>query len=155
MATWQSDNIFSGTAWYYARFRPDYPEEVIDLLCNNFGLGRKSRVLDLGCGTGQIALRLAPFVSEVVAMDPQAEMISEGEAISSARGIKNIKWLLGESADINRMSADIGEIVLTVIAQVFHWMDRKQTLNDLYLITKSGGGIAVISTGGPHDRTTE
>jgi ubiquinone/menaquinone biosynthesis C-methylase UbiE len=155
MATWQSDNLFSGTAWYYARFRPDYPEEVINLLCNNFGLGRKSRVLDLGCGTGQIALQLAPFVSEVIAVDPQEEMLQEGKAISSANGRTNIKWILGESANINNLSEVIGQLDLTVIARAFHWMDREQTLRDVYSMTKLGGGMSIVSDSGPQDKPTE
>ena len=30
--TWDPKKVFSGTAWFYARYRPNYPDEVIDLL---------------------------------------------------------------------------------------------------------------------------
>jgi ubiquinone/menaquinone biosynthesis C-methylase UbiE len=60
--TWDPKNVFTGTAWFYARYRPDYPDEVIDLLRERFRLSETSRVLDLGCGTGQIALKVAPYV---------------------------------------------------------------------------------------------
>jgi ubiquinone/menaquinone biosynthesis C-methylase UbiE len=151
MTTWQSDNIFSGTAWYYARFRPDYPEEVIKLLLNKFSLGKKSRVLDLGCGTGQMSLWLAPYVSEIVAVDPQEEMLTEGKSLASEKDITNIKWLLGDSAQLSRLSLNIGEVDLTVIARAFHWMDREQTLKDLFRLTNHGGGVAVLNDNGPRD----
>jgi ubiquinone/menaquinone biosynthesis C-methylase UbiE len=154
MSTWQTDNIFSGTAWYYARFRPDYPEAVIRLMLEKFHLDRKSRVLDLGCGTGQISLRLAPYVFEVIGIDPQADMLKEGSSIACERGLSNIKWMPGDSAKLKCIKGDIGEIDLTVIARAFHWMDREQTLRDLYHLTKRGGGIAIIWDDGPRDSIT-
>jgi hypothetical protein len=47
------------------------------------------------------------------------------------------------------MAAEIGEINLTVIANAFHWMNRKQTLKDLHRITKPGGGVAIVGDSGP------
>jgi ubiquinone/menaquinone biosynthesis C-methylase UbiE len=149
MPNWESDNVFAGTAWYYAHYRPKYPEQVIRLLADKFNLNKRSRVLDLGCGTGQVALQLAPLVAEVVAVDPLNEMLLEGRLLATPKQISNITWLLGESGNIARMALDIGEIDLTVIAQAFHWMDREQTLHDLYPLLKPGGGVVVIAADGP------
>jgi ubiquinone/menaquinone biosynthesis C-methylase UbiE len=151
MNTWQSDNIFLGTAWYYARFRPDYPEEAITLILDKFLLSGQSRVLDLGCGTGQLSLQLAPHVLEVIAIDPQEDMLQEGKFIASTRNISNVNWVLGDSNQLARLSRDINEVDLTVIARAFHWMDREQTLKDGYQLTKRGGGVAIIQDNGPRD----
>jgi ubiquinone/menaquinone biosynthesis C-methylase UbiE len=151
--SWNPDNIFTGTAWYYARFRPTYPDEVIHLLVERFKLDQKSRILDLGCGTGQVALKLAPYVAEVVAIDPQEEMLKEGKTTAGSRGISNITWLKGNSGGLPDMAGQIGMVNLTVIARAFHWMNREQTLHDLFKITVPGGGVAVISDSGPYDRT--
>jgi len=146
--TWDTDNVFKGTAWFYARYRPGYPDEVIKLLVDKFKLRKNSRVLDLGCGTGQVALALAPHVAEVIALDPQADILKEGKALASARKIINVKWLRGESGDIKHLVAKIGRIDITVMARSFHWMDRAQTLHDLYEITRAEGGLAVIADTG-------
>jgi len=69
--------IFRGTAWYYARYRPGYPPELIAELVRAAGLTRASRVLDLGCGTGQVAGPLAAHVGEVVAVDTEPDMLAE------------------------------------------------------------------------------
>ena len=149
--TWNPDNVFAGTARYYARYRPAYPDEVITLLRYKFRLNKDTRVLDLGCGTGQIALKLAPCVSEIIALDPQEEMLREGKAAAASLNISNITWLKGESGNLPHLTAQVGDIHLTVIARAFHWMDREQTLKDLFKITLPGGGVAVISDSGPMD----
>jgi ubiquinone/menaquinone biosynthesis C-methylase UbiE len=151
MSAWEADNIFCGTAWYYSRFRPDYPPGAFDLLVDKFALNKKSCVLDLGCGTGQVALKIAPYVAEVIAIDPLEEMLREGKSLADKEGIVNITWNQGESADLSHMSPVIGEIDLTVIARAFHWMEKEQTLRDLYAVTRPGGGLAIISDTGPRD----
>jgi len=149
--TWDPKNVFSGTAWFYARYRPDYPFKVIKLLRGKFGLSKNSRVLDLGCGTGQIALNITPYVSEVIAVDPQDDMLKEGRDLAGTKKVTNIRWVLGDSGDLSSMSAQIGNIDLTIIARAFHWMDREQVLKDLYRITKADGGVAIIQDSGPRD----
>ena len=84
-------------------------------------------------------------------MDPQEDMIGEGKAMAAAKGVRNVSWMLGESAKLQSLASRIGEVDLTVIARAFHWMDREQTLKDLYRITRSGGGVAIVSDNGPRD----
>lgn len=150
-ATWDPNNIFAGTASYYARYRLGYPDEVINLLRDRFSLTEKSRVLDLGCGTGQVALALSPYVSEVVAVDPQEDMLEEGRKLASAKAATNVVWIKGQSGNIPELSALIGTVRLTVIARAFHWMDRELTLRDLHALTAPDGGVAVIQDNGPTD----
>jgi hypothetical protein len=48
--------LFEGAAWYYARYRPQYPPALFELLSEVFQLDGKGRLLDLGCGAGLIAI---------------------------------------------------------------------------------------------------
>lgn len=51
---------FAGsTAEAYRRFRRDVPPAVLDQLMIHFGLGGADRAVDLGAGTGQVAVGLA------------------------------------------------------------------------------------------------
>ena len=52
-------DIYQGTAWYYSRFRPPYPDALVKVLRDTFGLDGAGRLLDLGCGPGPVALRVA------------------------------------------------------------------------------------------------
>jgi ubiquinone/menaquinone biosynthesis C-methylase UbiE len=136
-------DTFKGTAWYYARFREGYPDEYFELLRSKFSLSKDDRVLDLGCGTGQIAIPLAGSVKEVVAMDPEPEMIAEGKEQAAVGGVSNIKWLEGGSEDLLIFKEKLGKFKLVTIGTAFHWMDRERTLDELYEIISDDGGIAI------------
>lgn len=136
-------DIFKGTAWYYARFREGYPDEFFDLLRSKFNLSRNDRVLDLGCGTGQITIPLAGSVKEVVAMDPEPEMIAEGKEQAAESGVTNIEWIENGSDDLPDLRDKLGRFKLTTIGTAFHWMDREKTLDELYEMITDDGGIAI------------
>ncbi len=140
----QYKDTFRGTAWYYARFREGYPEDFFDLTKRKFDLLQGDRVLDLGCGTGQIAIPISAFVKEVVAMDPEPEMVAEGKNQAEMQGAHNIVWIKGGSEDISRMKKVIGNFKLVMMGTSFHWMNRGETLDDLHEIIIDGGGIAIV-----------
>ena len=48
--------IYAGTAWYYARYRPEYPPSLVKVLREQFRLDGTGRLLDLGCGPGPVAI---------------------------------------------------------------------------------------------------
>lgn len=139
-------DIYKGTAWYYSRFRPRYPETLVTLLRDTFGLDGDGRLLDLGCGPGTVAIRLAPLFTHVVAMDPEPEMLNEGRAEASRSNISNIEWRHGSSEDL---SPHLGRFRLVTMGNSFHWMDRDRTLEALYDLVIEGGGIAVVGEGAP------
>jgi ubiquinone/menaquinone biosynthesis C-methylase UbiE len=149
--TWNPANVFTGTAYYYARYRPRYPVVAINLLVEKFKLSKTSRVLDLGCGPGHLALALAPHAGRVFAVDPQEEMLAEGRRLAGEQGVTNIEWISGESGNLSRLREKIGAIDLTVMGRSFHWMDQQQTLNELFKMTLPGGGVALIGDSGPTD----
>ncbi len=53
----------------YDRVRPGYPEEVFEDLATLGRLRPRSRILELGCGTGQATVPLAKRGFEVVAVE--------------------------------------------------------------------------------------
>ncbi|MGH7247848.1 MAG: class I SAM-dependent methyltransferase, partial [Pseudomonadota bacterium] len=136
--------IFEGAAEYYARHRPKYPRAVFDFIEERFRLDQTCRILDLGCGTGNASIPLAPAVAEVVAMDPDPEMIRVGRQSAQSVRTRNIKWLQAGSMDL---SPALGAFRLVLMGQSFHWMDRDQVLRDLYEIVEDGGGLALIGSG--------
>ncbi|MCI0440082.1 MAG: class I SAM-dependent methyltransferase [Chloroflexi bacterium] len=136
--------VFEATAWYYARYRPPYPDELLEAIASRFRLDGTGRMLDIGCGTGQLAVPLAPRFEEVVALDPEPEMLAEGKRQAEEKGIGNVRWIQGGSSDLPRFNPELGAFRLVTMGNSFHWMDRDATLAALAEMVVPEGGIAVI-----------
>jgi ubiquinone/menaquinone biosynthesis C-methylase UbiE len=133
--------LFQGVAEYYARYRPKRPRALFDFLVQRFGLDRTCRLLDLGCGTGNASFPLAPLVGEILAMDPDPDMVRVARDLATRQGLLNVRLLQAGSEDL---SADLGSFRLVVMGESFHWMNRDQVLQELSPLVEKGGGIALI-----------
>ena len=140
-----SASPFAGTAQFYDRFRAPYAPPAFDFIVDTYGLDAGARAVDLGCGPGSIAIPLSVAVAEVVAVDPDAEMIAEGRRLAGARGRRNIRWLQSGAEDIPLPRR--GRFQVATIGQAFHWMDRDAVLGKLAALTEDGGGLALVNPG--------
>ncbi|QMU71021.1 class I SAM-dependent methyltransferase [Streptacidiphilus sp. P02-A3a] len=143
---------FSGeVAEHYAKFRRGYPPEVLDALQTAFALGGADTVLDLGCGTGQLAVPLAARVRAVVGMDPEPDMLRLAERTAAEQEVRNATWMLGADTDVPALGVLLGphSLGMTVIGNALHWMRHETLFAALRPLTRAGGGIAVVSNGTP------
>ncbi|WP_339315975.1 class I SAM-dependent methyltransferase [Paenibacillus sp. FSL R10-2734] len=136
-------DLFKGTATYYSEYRPQYPSSLIRFLIHKFSLNGEGRLLDLGCGTGQLALRFSDWFEEILGVDTEQEMLDEAIRLSNNYRVDNFRWLQGRAEEL---ANDWGSLRLTIMAKAFHWMDRESILEILYHSLEDNGGIAVIDT---------
>lgn len=101
---------------------------------------------DLGCGTGQVAAALAPFVSRVIAVDRSGEMLQA--ARRRARDAHNVDVRRGdlESLPIDDASIDAA----TVLLVLHHLPAPAAALSEAARVLRPGGRI-VIADMLPHD----
>ncbi|HET7035466.1 MAG TPA: class I SAM-dependent methyltransferase [Thermomicrobiaceae bacterium] len=140
--------LFQGTAWYYARFRPGYPPDLIDLIAARFGGHAEARALDLGTGTGQLAIPLAEHFAEIVAVDPEPAMLAAASAAAVHAGVSNVRFVAGSSRTLADLSAGYGHFDVVTMGSSFHWMDRDATLRALDRMVRPGGGVVLAGNGG-------
>ncbi|SFJ75725.1 Ubiquinone/menaquinone biosynthesis C-methylase UbiE [Streptomyces pini] len=143
---------FSGdVAEYYAKFRRGYPPQVLDALQGAFELTTDDIVLDLGCGTGQLAVPLASRVGSVIGMDPEPDMLRLARDAAARHGVRNANWVLGADTDVPALGELMGRrsLAMTVIGQALHWMRHGELFRALSPLIRPGGGIAVIANGTP------
>ncbi|MEV4311551.1 class I SAM-dependent methyltransferase [Actinocrispum sp. NPDC049592] len=136
---------------FYHQFRRGYPSAVIDSLVGSFGLTSDDVVVDLGCGTGQLALPIADRVRSVVAVDPEPDMLIRARRAAAERGQANLSWMIGSDVDIPALGALIGDrrLAAVTIGQALHWMGHEELFRALTLFLRPGGGVAVVTNGTP------
>jgi SAM-dependent methyltransferase len=132
---------FAGAEVYYAEYRPAYDARAIDYLADRFDLDGGSRVLDLGCGAGQITVPLAAHAGEAVGVDPNAAMLDHARERAATANQSNVQWVRGSDADLTDLA---GPFRLVTIGRAFHRMDRERVLTRLPTLLDSGGGLALV-----------
>jgi SAM-dependent methyltransferase len=143
---------FAGsTATHYRRYRRDVADAVLATLCDALMLSRADRVLDLGCGTGQVAVPLAARVGAVIAVDPEVDMLAQFYARTKDEGVDNVTTVLGADRDLATLLSALGPqpIAALTVANALHWMDAEQIFRTSRGALRSGGGVAVITQGLP------
>jgi SAM-dependent methyltransferase len=98
------------------RKRPPYPPETFDLITELLPLPSRARVLELGAGTGEIAIPLAPRVESIDAVEISEAML---EIARTQPGNEQVRW--------HRQSAESFPYAsvydLVICAQSLHWLD--------------------------------
>ncbi|MFJ8942910.1 class I SAM-dependent methyltransferase [Streptomyces sp. NPDC102395] len=142
---WEWDEtLFSGSAVHYARGRLPYAPGLVDVLTEALGLDGRGRLLDVGCGPGTLALRLAHRFGEVVGVDPDGGMIAEAERAAAAAGVAagKARWV---RARAEQLPAGLGEFTVAVFGQSFHWMDRDLVAATVRDMLVPGGALVHVS----------
>jgi ubiquinone/menaquinone biosynthesis C-methylase UbiE len=112
-------------------------DPLVDLIAPHSGL----RVLDVGCGTGQFAVTIAPIVAEVVGLDLTPAMLEQAQECADRAGVGNIRWITGDSVALPL--AD-GTFDLVVSRSMFHHAeDPVATLAEMRRVCAADGRIFV------------
>lgn len=134
---------FQSTAAFYLRYRIPYPDRLIARVANRSGLQIGDRLLDLGCGPGQLGIAFARLGAQVTAMDPEPEMLDAATEGARKAGV-DIAVRKGSSYDLD---STLKPLKLAVMGRSFHWMDRPATLAALDQLIVPGGAVVLF-----HDR---
>ena len=78
--------------------RPPPEDELREY--GGFGLVRRKRVIDVGCGDGRMALGCAPYALEVVGVDPDPEAIRLARKKVRELGVTNAQFKVGVAQNL-------------------------------------------------------
>jgi SAM-dependent methyltransferase len=139
--------LYRGTAGHYDRYRLPYPGAMTGDLIQRAGVSGDGRLLDLACGTGQLAFPLRRWFAEVWAVDREPDMVQEVRAKAEALGAGNIRPVV---ADAETLDAQPGYFELAVIGNAFHRLDRDLVAARLLHWLRPAGYLALCWSHGPH-----
>ncbi|KAH8810886.1 methyltransferase type 12 [Xylogone sp. PMI_703] len=97
--------------------RPDYPPETFRFL-NELIKDEPRSVLDVGCGTGNLARPLAAYADHIDAVDISYPMLEQGKTMPGGDA-SNIRWLHGRAEDVDLQPP----YALITAGSSLHWMD--------------------------------
>ncbi len=130
---------FSNRVENYRRFRPSYPDAVIDLIRETAGLREGSPAADLGSGTGILTRLLLDAGWEVFAVEPNAPMRAAAE---EELGAEARFHSIDAPAEATGLPA--GSVQAITCAQAFHWFDREAAQAEFARILKPEGWAFII-----------
>jgi ubiquinone/menaquinone biosynthesis C-methylase UbiE len=136
----ETSDVWTGKASSYDRARPTPPPALLDLLTQLIHTPQPALVVDLGSGTGLSSAIWAERATQVIGIEPNADMRQEAVRkiaghpyaahIAYQEGLAHQTGLPDECADI------------VTAAQSFHWMEPTATLAEVARILRPGGVFA-------------
>jgi ubiquinone/menaquinone biosynthesis C-methylase UbiE len=132
--------VFDEIAAEYDRHRPAYPDELVDQACQVAGIGSGDRVLEVGCGSGQLTRSLAARGLHVTAVEPGQNLIAL--ARRNLDGAAAVEFVNARFEDA-LVSREQFQAVFS--ASAFHWIDPKISWQKVSDVLVPGGTLALVS----------
>ena len=135
----KNEEKFTGKAEIYDKFRPGYPEELIDYLYSNVGFCETSVIADIGSGTGKFSRHLLERGSFVYCVEPNADMRRIAE-----KDLSVFDRFTSVNALADRTSLQEKSVDFITTAQAFHWFDKLSFNKECRRIVRDAGKAVII-----------
>lgn len=139
-------DLYHGAAGYYDRYRLPYPEAMLADLVQRAQVSGRGRLVDLACGTGQLAFPLRQWFSEVWAVDRESDMVEVVRAKAVAAGAGEVRPIV---SDAETLDAEPEHFELAVIGNAFHRLNRDLVADRVLGWLRPGGCLALCWSSSP------
>lgn len=139
-------DLYRGTAAAYERYRLPYPAAMTADLARLAQVSGRGRLLDLACGTGQLAFPLRHWFAEVWAVDQEPDMVEVVRAKAATAEAPNFRPVVS-SAEM--LGAPPEYFELAVIGNAFHLLDRDLAAGRIFSWLQPGGHLALCWSSQP------
>lgn len=129
---------FSNRVDDYIKYRPGYPEALIDTLEEVMKISNGTIVADIGSGTG---LSSKPFLQKdyfVLGVEPNSEMRRASEKLLAS--FPHFKTINGTAENTKLKNKSVG---LIFCGQAFHWFDINKCKIEFERILEDNGNIVL------------
>jgi ubiquinone/menaquinone biosynthesis C-methylase UbiE len=130
---------FSGRVDNYIKYRPSYPQQLLNILIDDCGLTRESIIADVGSGTGILTKFFLENKNTVFAVEPNKEMRQAAEQLLHT--FPDFKSINGTAESTTLKSNSIDFITA---GQAFHWFKRDNAKAEFIRILRPSGWVVLI-----------
>jgi SAM-dependent methyltransferase len=130
---------FDAAASDYARYRSGYPGEVVDDVVSSARLASGCRVLEIGCGTGQLSVPLAWRGVELVAVE-----LGPSLAAIARRNLAGFPGARVEVSGFEAWPLPAEPFDAVVSASALHWIDPDVRFSKTARALGRGGVLAIV-----------
>jgi SAM-dependent methyltransferase len=135
---------FDEVAEDYDRYRPTYPDALVDRACE--GISPGAAVLEIGCGTGQLTRSLLARGLRVTAVEPGQHLIAR--ARDQLNGVGEVQFVNARLEDASLPHAHYSAVLS---ASAIHWIDPDVSWHKAADALVDGGSLALVSYFGLDD----
>ncbi|MGH9573179.1 MAG: class I SAM-dependent methyltransferase [Candidatus Acidiferrales bacterium] len=139
MIAMDSKERFSNRVENYVRYRPSYPQRVLETLRQECGFTPDSAVADMGSGTGILTRLFLENGNTVYGVEPNARMREAGEEY--LRAFPRFRSINGTAESTTLPS---GSVDFVVAGQAFHWFDAQRARAEFARVFKPDGWVAIV-----------
>jgi SAM-dependent methyltransferase len=137
--TLESTERFSSRVENYVKYRPSYPQAVIEILREECGLTPEWRVADIGSGTGISTELFLANGNPTYGVEPNGPMREAAESL--LKGYPHFTSIDGTAEETTLPDSCVE---LVVAGQAFHWFDRNNSRREFARILRPGGWVALM-----------
>ena len=129
-------SLFSAQASHYKKFRPSYPEEIVELILSQ---KEKPVIADIGSGTGKLSELLVGLAQTLYAIEPNRQMRQSAEENMIGHSNYISIAAVAEQTTLPDDSVDI-----IAVAEAFHWFDNEKAHEEMRRILKTDGYVFLM-----------
>lgn len=131
--------VFGKVAALYDRFRPGYPEELIERVLRHADLPTHGQILEIGCGTGQATRAFAERGFAITCLEPSPQMAAL--ALSNLERFSRLEIVV-ETFEDWPLPERLFQLVIAATA--FHWVDPELRFVKAARVLRPGGVLALF-----------
>jgi len=128
---------FNGVAALYDQMRPGYPSAVFDRVTSIAGLNQRSRLLEVGCGTGHATFEFARHGLAIDCIE-----LGENMAALARQRLAEFPRVSITVTDFDLWTTP-SRYNLIYIATAYHWLNQQTRVARLASLLEPGGRLAV------------
>ncbi|WP_297635947.1 class I SAM-dependent methyltransferase [uncultured Clostridium sp.] len=130
---------FNEDALNYEKYRPGYPKELFEELINYAQLDKSSKVIEIGCGTGQATLPILKIGCNVMAIE-----LGNNLATYTKEKFKRYDNFKIINDDFINYNIEENKFDLVYCATAFHWLPIEEKYKKIKNILKKDGVLAIF-----------